>query len=163
MCWCMDKRAVGWEVSSRTDKWWKNSAILYNTSNLTSPTFTIGRHWQRLHSDRAKRGMSGNIAGLVPKPFPQPLVCHQSACLFTFTKLLVAFSCWAKEDGCRHLFPLLVGQIWCVCNYAMLKPGIKQRCMVLLKRFSLIGNRKWCCRKIKLADSFPEAGDKTHC
>lgn len=59
-------------------------------------------HGQRLHSQRARKDMSGNVALLLPKPSPQPRGSHQFACLFTFTKLMTDFLAerW-------HLFPLL--------------------------------------------------------
>lgn len=52
-----------------------------------------GSYGHKVHSDRDQKDTTENVALLVPNPFPLPLVSHQFACSFPFTKIMIAFSC----------------------------------------------------------------------
>lgn len=84
-----------------------------------------GRYGQKLHSDRAQKGTTGNMALLVPNPVPLPLVSHHFACLFPLTKIMIAFSHWAMEDWYRHLFTMLTEYGLHVCSHTTAKLDIQ--------------------------------------
>lgn len=92
------------------DKWWKNSASTHSWYSFWSLLEIIEiLHqvwWTRTEAPfkQGSQGTTGNVALLLPNPFPLPLVSYQFACLLPFTKIMIAFSCWATANRWRHLF-----------------------------------------------------------